>query len=253
MSMWTFLESYDLSGKTIIPFFSHEGSSNGASALPTIETLATGATVRSGDALSIRGGNVDGAENEVREWVDGLGYKDAAVATATDPASETEAGGKTIVVYFSGSGNTRRVAEYVADETGADMFELVPVNPYTDADLDWTDRSSRVCTEHDDKSLQDIELESIEVPDWSAYDTVLFGYPLWWREAAWPVNTFVKGNDFAGKTVIPFCTSTSSGFGDSGIILEEMAGTGDWVDGMRFSEREDEEKIREWVRGLDLD
>ena len=73
MSMWTFLESYDLSGKTIIPFFSHEGSSNGASALPTIETLATGATVRSGDALSIRGGNVDGAENEVREWVRGLG------------------------------------------------------------------------------------------------------------------------------------------------------------------------------------
>ncbi len=107
--------------------------------------------------------------------------------------------------------------------------------------------------EHDDKSLQDIELESIEVPDWSAYDTVLFGYPLWWREAAWPVNTFVKGNDFAGKTVIPFCTSTSSGFGDSGKLLEEMAGTGDWVDGMRFSEREDEEKIREWVRGLDLD
>ena len=73
MTMWTFLESYDLSGKTIIPFFSHEGSSNGASALPTIETLATGATVRSGDALSIRGGNVDGAENEVREWVRGLG------------------------------------------------------------------------------------------------------------------------------------------------------------------------------------
>ena len=126
-----------------------------------------------------------------------------------------------------------------------DMFELVPVNPYTDADLDWTDRSSRVCTEHDYKSLQDIELESTEVPDWSAYDTVLFGYPLWWREAAWPVNTFVKGNDFAGKTVIPFCTSTSNGFGDSGKLLEEMAGTGDWVDGMRFSEREDEEKIRE--------
>ena len=73
MSMWTFLESYDFSGKTIIPFFSHEGSSNGASALPTIETLATGATVRSSDALSIRGGNVDGAENEVREWVRGLG------------------------------------------------------------------------------------------------------------------------------------------------------------------------------------
>ena len=72
MSMWTFLESYDFSRKTIIPFFSHEGSSNGASDLSTIETLATGATVRSSDALSIRGGNVDGAENEVREWVRSL-------------------------------------------------------------------------------------------------------------------------------------------------------------------------------------
>ena len=74
MSMWTFLESYDWGGKTIIPFFSHEGSSNGAGALPTVEKLATGATVRSGDALSIRGGNVASSENDVRDWVKGLGY-----------------------------------------------------------------------------------------------------------------------------------------------------------------------------------
>ena len=74
MSMWTFLESYDWGGKTIIPFFSHEGSSNGAGALPTVEKLAAGATVRSGDALSIRGGSVASSENDVRDWVKGLSY-----------------------------------------------------------------------------------------------------------------------------------------------------------------------------------
>ncbi len=74
MPMWTFLENFDFSSKTIIPFFSHEGSSNGANALPTVECLATGATVRSDDALSIRGGNVDGSENDVRMWVQGLDY-----------------------------------------------------------------------------------------------------------------------------------------------------------------------------------
>ena len=74
MPMWTFLENFDFSSKTIIPFFSHEGSSNGANALPTVERLGTGATVRSDDALSIRGGNVDGSENDVRMWVQGLDY-----------------------------------------------------------------------------------------------------------------------------------------------------------------------------------
>jgi flavodoxin len=162
-------------------------------------------------------------------------------------------GGKAIVVYFSASGNTERVAELVAGELGADLFELVPVEPYTDADLNWRDRNSRVCREHDDASLQDIELVSVEVPDWSAYDTVLFGYPLWWREAPWPVNSFIESNDFSGKTVIPFCTSTSNGLGESGKHLAEMAGSGNWIDGTRFSEHADEGSILNWVRGLGLE
>ena len=195
MCMWTFLESYDFSGKTIIPFFSHEGSSNGAGALPTVERLAAGATVRSSDALSIRGGNVDGSENDVRAWVQKLGYQKSENPSAS--------AGKTIVVYFSGSGNTKRVAGFVADELNADAFELVPVTPYTAADLNWRDRSSRVNMEHDDPSLQNIELAATEVPDWSEYDTVLFGYPIWWREASWVVNSFIKNNDFTGKKSFP--------------------------------------------------
>ena len=167
----------------------------------------------------------------------------------TDEGSSESA----IVVYFSGSGNTKRVAEFVADEAGADIFELAPVNPYTDDDLDWRDSESRVNKEHDNPELQDIELTTIDIPDWDSYDTVFVGYPIWWQEAAWPINNFVKGNDFTDKKVIPFCTSTSSGFGESGSKLAEIAGTGTWIDGMRFSENGAESDVREWVQSLDLE
>lgn len=180
-----------------------------------------------------------------------------SAATASNESSATAAentasGKKAIVVYFSSSGNTKRVAELVANETGSELFELVPTTPYTDDDLNWRDENSRVIKEHNDPSLQNIELTSTTVPDWESYDTVLFGYPLWWREAAWPVNSFVKGNDFSGKTVIPFCTSTSDGIGDSGSKLAQMAGTGTWQDGMRFSENDDESSIRDWAKSLAL-
>ena len=99
----------------------------------------------------------------------------------------------------------------------------------------------------------DIELVSTEVPNWSEYDVVLFGYPIWWREASWVVNNFIKNNDFTGKTVVPFCTSTSSGLGSSGTNLEKRAGTGSWLEGKRFNEKPDESSVREWVRGLDLE
>lgn len=173
--------------------------------------------------------------------------------SSADKGNEPAASGKTLVVYYSASGNTGRVAGFVADELNADTFELVPAEPYSDADLNWTDRSSRVNKEHDDASLQDIALVSTEVPNWDDYDVVLFGYPIWWREASWVVNNFIKNNDFTGKTVIPFCTSTSSGLGDSGTNLEKMAGTGTWLEGQRFNENPSEDSVREWVRGLDLE
>ena len=157
-----------------------------------------------------------------------------------------------LVAFYSATGNTRRVAEFVADELGADTFELLPVEPYSDDDLNWMDGSSRVSGEHSDQSLRDIELESTEVPNWDAYETVLVGYPIWYGDASWVLNTFVKGNDFSGKTVIPFCTSTNAGIGRSGSNLAAMAGTGDWQDGIRFVEQEDESAIRSWASGLGL-
>ena len=175
----------------------------------------------------------------------------AAETQTGDTTAESESG-KILVVYYSASGTTKCVATAIADATGADLYEITPVEPYTRDDLNWTNSSSRVSREHDDESLRDIALTEITPTDWDSYDTVLIGYPIWWGIAAWPVDNFVKGNDFTGKTVIPFCTSSSSGLGDSGNLLEEMAGTGDWQEGHRFSSGASDADAADWVASLNL-
>ena len=158
--------------------------------------------------------------------------------------------GKTLVVYYSASGKTKRVAEQIAQAAGADLFEIVPTEVYTSDDLNWTNANGRVSREHDDESLWDVPLTTTEVPNWSEYDTVFIGYPIWWGIAAWPVDGFVKANDFTGKTVIPFATSSSSGMGQSGELLAAMAGTGDWQAGQRFSSGVSGSEVQKWVNGL---
>jgi flavodoxin len=172
--------------------------------------------------------------------------------TNSENTTDTTGNGKTLVVYYSASGNTKDVAEKIAKITEADLFEIEPVEPYTDDDLDWTDDDSRVSREHDDESLRDVELVSTTVDDWDSYDTVYIGYPIWWGIAAWPVDNFVKENDFTGKTVIPFCTAATSGIGDSGNLLEEMTGTGDWKEGERFHGGASESDISSWIDSLGL-
>ena len=157
-----------------------------------------------------------------------------------------------LIAYYSATGNTRSVAEMIAKETGGELLELQPVEEYTETDLDYNDDNSRVCKEHADESLQDIKLKEDSVENWEDIQTVYIGYPIWWGSAAWPVNEFVKNNDFTGKTVIPFCTSASSGIGDSGKLLEEMAETGDWLDGERFSSNVSEDAVKTWLDSLEL-
>lgn len=169
----------------------------------------------------------------------------------TEPDTRTQTG-KTLVVYFSASGNTERVAKAIAEAAGANLFEIVPAEVYTSDDLNWKNSDSRVSREHDDESLRDVPLTTTEVPDWASYDTVFIGYPIWWGIAAWPVDGFVKANDFTGKTVIPFATSSSSGIGRSGSQLAEMAGTGDWQDGQRFSSSASASDVQSWVNELGL-
>ena len=175
--------------------------------------------------------------------------KNTEQQNSTEENVTTETG-KTLVVYFSAQGHTKEVAQRIANNLGADIFELVPANEYTSDDLDWTDSNSRVTQEYENESLRNIELVSSTVDNWEEYDTVLIGYPIWWGIAAWPVDTFVKANDFNGKTVIPFCTSSSSGLGESGTLLAEEANGGNWLEGHRFRSNPSEEDVDDWTDSL---
>ena len=161
-------------------------------------------------------------------------------------------GASRVVVDGTVLGNNQYLAQLLQAETGGDLFPLEPADPYTDEDLNWTDESSRVVQEHDNPEARDVALVADTVDNWEAYDTVFLGYPIWWGIAAWPVDTFVAANDFTGKTVIPFCTSSSSGIGESGQLLADLAGTGDWQEGQRFSSHVDRDAVETWLAGLGL-
>ena len=156
-----------------------------------------------------------------------------------------------LVAYYSAQGHTESVANTLADELNADTFVITPTQPYTREDLNYNNNDSRVSTEHLDENRH-VELETITPDNFDSYDTILIGYPIWWANAAWVIDDFVTENDFSGKTVIPFCTSASSPLGESGTLLADMTGTGDWQEGIRFSSSVDEEEVRQWANELGL-
>ena len=214
--------------------------------------------------LSLAACGQSGADSSTGAQSSGQVQQEPAEATPPVDASEdtaapedsggesTAESGSVLVVYYSASGHTETVANYIAQATGGDIFEITPAQPYTDDDLNWSDSDSRVTREHEDESLRDVELTTTEVENWDSYDTVFIGYPIWWGIAAWPVDGFVEANDFTGKTVIPFCTSSSSGLGESGELLAELAGTGDWQEGQRFRSSAGQADVDEWVDSLGL-
>ena len=148
--------------------------------------------------------------------------------TSNDVKNEIKKDGKTLVVYYSAQGHTDTITKEIASNLNADIFELIPENEYTSEDLNYNNKNSRVSKEHDDESLRNVPFKNTKVENWDSYDNILIGYPIWWGIAAWPVNNFVLDNDFTGKTVIPFCTSASSGLESSGKLLADMAKTGTW-------------------------
>lgn len=162
----------------------------------------------------------------------------------------SKSGNKILVVYYSAQNHTKTIAEKIAENLDADTFEIVPEEVYTNDDLNWTNSNSRVSREHNDESLRNVKLKNTKVDNWDDYDTVLIGYPIWWGIAAWPVDTFVKANNFEGKKVIPFCTSASSGLGQSGRLLQTEANSGDWQDGHRFSSSASDSDIKKWTDSL---
>lgn len=195
-----------------------------------------------GAFFALKGGDNNSAGND--------SANDTANNNANSDNSANKGGENMLVVYFSAQRHTEEVANQIAKNLGADIFEITPAQEYTSDDLDWTDDNSRVSREHNDESLRNVELTTTEVPNWDSYDTILLGYPIWWGIAAWPVNTFVANNNFSGKTIIPFCTSSSSGMGQSGDLFAELAGTGDWQEGRRFSSNASASEIQQFTDSL---
>ena len=170
---------------------------------------------------------------------------------AADAASAEVTGagaGSALVAYFSATGNTEGIATAIAEHASADVFVITPAQAYTDADLNYNDDASRTSIERVDGTQP--ELTQVTPDSFDTYSTVFVGYPIWWGEAAWPLRTFVANNDFTGKTVVPFCTSASSGIGGSGETLAELAGTGEWAEGRRFSGGAPTADVIAWVDSL---
>lgn len=248
MVVGTFLEHYDWTDKDIYPFSQSASMDEEqfAQSEQFVRDCAENATVH--DGLFVR----PSATQAIDAYLAENGLVGGASDTPEEPPVEESA--DVLVVYFSASGNTERVAGYIAEATDGDLFELVPVDPYTSADLRWTDDDSRVVQEYEQKqagTLATVELTDVTVDGWENYDIVFLGFPIWWYEAAWPVYDFVESNDFTGKTIYTFCTSSSSNLGDSTQVLAEMAGgSGTWLDGQRFSSGAIEATVTDWLNDL---
>ncbi len=171
-------------------------------------------------------------------------------ADETETVSDAE-GGKVLVAYFSATGTTKKLAEYAAEVTGADLYEIVPAEPYSDADLDWNDKNSRTSIEMNHDSVRPAINGSVS--DMESYTIVFIGYPIWWGDAPHIIDTFMGSYDFSGKTIVPFCTSGSSGIGSSAEELHDYTDESvTWLDGERLKSGSSKEDIASWISGLSL-
>jgi len=161
--------------------------------------------------------------------------------------------GKTLVIYYSAQGHTKRAAELVAKTLNADLFGIELKEPYTEADLDWTNPEARATMQFNgERDLDDLAVS--EAPNWAEYENVILGYPIWWGYAAFPMTTFVAQNSFKDKTVHLFCTSHSSGIGDSDIKLRYRTANDCkvWHEAVRFFQDAPEKEITDWVKSLEI-
>lgn len=174
--------------------------------------------------------------------------KSAAEAEATEDAAPEEDGG-TLIAYFSWSGNTEQVAQLIQEATGGDLFEIVPATPYTD---DYDELLDIARQEQSDGARPEL---AAQVENWGRYDTVFVGYPNWWSDAPMVVYTFLESYDWTGKTLIPFNTSASGGFGRSLDNLPESAAGATILEGLSFTERtlgDAQSEVPAWLDGLGL-
>lgn len=157
---------------------------------------------------------------------------------------------KILVAYFSASGVTKNAAEKLAKATNADLFEIKPVRPYTDADLDWTDKKSRSTIEMNDLSSRPEIANKCE--NMGSYDVVFVGFPIWWYVEPRIIDTFLESYDFSGKTVIPFATSGGSGLGKTAENFKKILGADVTVKDGKMLTRTSEVVVSDWIKSLGL-
>lgn len=204
----------------------------------------------SGEDAQTESGTEDGAEEQDSDTQ--VEAEEAGISGTQQPeaeAPETQ-GSKVLVAYFSATGTTKGVAEHIANGLNADIYEIIPEEPYTDADLDYNDDNSRTTIEMNDSSSRPAISGSVE--NMEQYEVVFIGYPIWWGEAPRIVSTFVESYDFSDKTVVPFCTSGGSGVGSSASNLQQLTSGATWIEGRRLSGSDSQDTVMEWVNGLDL-
>lgn len=178
------------------------------------------------------------------------GTGDTPAVQPEEPQSAT--GSNVLIAYFSCTGNTEGIAETVAQTLEGDLYEIQPAEPYTSEDLDYNNDASRCSQEHNDAASRPAISGGVE--DMASYDVVFLGYPIWWGEAPRIISTFLESYDFSGKTIVPFCTSSSSGIGNSALDLHGLCSdTVTWLDGARFSGNASSTELEEWLGGLGLE
>lgn len=218
----------------------NESTTAGADSQQTVSDTAEAATESAAGALEA---TTEAAAQQQVEATEAATEQQEEVTKAAMPENQLE---KTVLIaYFSATGNTEAVAENLMIATGADLYKIVPEEPYTDADLDYENDQSRAALEMNDPDARPAiggEPLSLE-----GYEIVYLGYPIWYGEAPRIMSTFVEEHDFNGITVIPFCTSGGSDIGNSADILEEQAGGGSWVEGKRFDSDVTYEELEEWI------
>ena len=157
---------------------------------------------------------------------------------------------RVLVAYFSATGNTENIAGHLEAVLDTDLYEIVPQNPYTSADLNYNNSDSRASREQNDADARPAISGSVD--NMEDYDVVFLGYPIWWGQAPKIVYTFLENYNFEGKTIVPFCTSGSSGIGSSATNMHDLAPDANWLSGQRFSGSADSSAIESWVDGLAL-
>ncbi len=187
---------------------------------------------------SVEGSNTDADNTDVSE----------SQTEETDAPDVQES--KVLVAYFSATNTTEGVAEHIANGLNADIYEIVPEDPYTDADLNYNDNNSRTTIEMNDPDARPAISGSVENMD--QYDIVFIGYPIWWGDAPRILSTFVESYDFSGKTIVPFCTSGGSGIGSSASNLEQLTSGATWLSGRRLNGSDSQNTVMEWVNSLGL-